>query len=112
MDERIKRFYEGQSHERLHEVLSYINGILSQYGGLTFEKIINRSNQVISHLVWDGYQTIYMQNLIAFLNKLVTTLVKTESILNPNDYQKISLAIEPLQIIISELMLAYEENKS
>lgn len=102
--------YEGESHKRLEIIIRVILPKLDDFGSSTFPWMIReKMNKILADLMWDGYDSIKenSESVIETLTFVNKQLVKLEAIVNEEEYKELQILIEPLEIVISELTLAF-----
>jgi hypothetical protein len=106
VENRYKDFYEGTTHKKLKHILDAVIYTLRPYGD-NFDVLVDVSIKITKNITWDKFESTDMYELFTVLEGLVHTLINIESEIKAPDFEKIKQVIEPLEIVITEIKMAY-----
>lgn len=105
-ENRYSDFYEGTPDNRLKNILDVMIYNLRDVD--LFEENIKKVIVIVQNISWSGISGNEL-GLSSFLEKLIHKIVENKHEIPLQQYKIIEKVIEPTEIIITELKMAYEE---
>ncbi|MNJ90431.1 hypothetical protein D3C87_80280 [compost metagenome] len=107
-ENRYSDFYEGTTITKLKNILDVI--IYNLEDIYQFRDETKKVVMIVQKLMWDGISG-NESKLASFLENLAHKMVENKHELPISKYKKIEPIIEPLEIVVTELKLAYTESQ-